>query len=169
LLTPNLHVLTFGSVYQGGFVFSIDDTTPNTANIGGKVVALSDQSSGDIWGGFGTDVDASNYENSSSGANDGAANTATIVDALGISTYAAELCVILNSNGYTDWYLPSICELSPFGVFVRPARQIFSNNCSSLPSTTLTSPTIAVGSRSLAPFQLRLVQFICYFGGEALN
>jgi hypothetical protein len=36
-------VLSYGCIYQQGFLFSIDDTTPNTGSIGGKVAALNDE------------------------------------------------------------------------------------------------------------------------------
>lgn len=42
-LVSNVLVLTFGCQYQGGFVYSIDDTTPDTGSIGGKVVSRVDQ------------------------------------------------------------------------------------------------------------------------------
>jgi hypothetical protein len=39
----NAYVLSYGCQYQGGFIYSVDDTTPNTGSIGGKVVSLVDQ------------------------------------------------------------------------------------------------------------------------------
>ena len=36
-------VLTYGCQYQGGFIYSIDDTTPTAGSIGGKALALTDQ------------------------------------------------------------------------------------------------------------------------------
>ena len=54
-LTPAINVLTYGSTYETGFVFSIDDTYadfPESVSVGGKVAALSDQvsaGSGIIW------------------------------------------------------------------------------------------------------------------------
>lgn len=46
-------VLGYGCVYQGGYVYSVDDTTPSTESIGGRVAAQSDQatafSPGIIW------------------------------------------------------------------------------------------------------------------------
>jgi len=42
-LTPTVNVLTYSSVYQGGYLYSVDDTTLNTTSIGGKVVTLTDQ------------------------------------------------------------------------------------------------------------------------------
>lgn len=38
-----INIVTYGSAYQSGFIFAIDDTTPPSGSIGGKVVALRDQ------------------------------------------------------------------------------------------------------------------------------
>jgi hypothetical protein len=38
-----LNIVTYASVYQAGFIYSIDDTTAITGSIGGKVAALNDQ------------------------------------------------------------------------------------------------------------------------------
>ena len=43
---------------------------------------------------------------------DGSANTATIVSVLGAGTYAAKTCSDLDSEGYSDWYLPAKTQLS---------------------------------------------------------
>lgn len=52
-LNPSINILGFGSVYQSGYVFAIDDTTPGTGSISGKIAALMDQAapfpSGIIW------------------------------------------------------------------------------------------------------------------------
>ena len=45
----NIVVLGYGCKYQAGYLFSIDDTTPTTNSIGGKVVALSNQNLGIQW------------------------------------------------------------------------------------------------------------------------
>ena len=42
-------VLGYGCIYQGGYIFSIDDTTATTGSVGGKVAALYDQSTGIAW------------------------------------------------------------------------------------------------------------------------
>ncbi|MFJ1267623.1 hypothetical protein ACD661_03510 [Legionella lytica] len=39
----NIYVLGYGCQYQGGFIYSINDTTLKTGSIGGKVTALVDQ------------------------------------------------------------------------------------------------------------------------------
>ncbi|MCL9684617.1 DUF1566 domain-containing protein [Legionella maioricensis] len=131
-LTPTINILTYGSVYQSGFIFNIDDTTPNSGSIGGTVAALIDQvapaPNGIIWssnGNGGTSADAAFdaipgiYQNSSTpldacnGNLDGACNTRVIVNfypAVNLNFYAAGFCKETIS-GYTDWYLPAICEM----------------------------------------------------------
>ncbi|RAP36641.1 hypothetical protein B1207_07500 [Legionella quinlivanii] len=42
-VTSNVVLLSYGCQYQGGFLYSVDDTTPNTGSIGGKVASLKDQ------------------------------------------------------------------------------------------------------------------------------
>ena len=49
-LTPTINILTYGSVYESGFVFSIDDTTPSTDSVAGKIAALSDQDAASLEG-----------------------------------------------------------------------------------------------------------------------
>ena len=106
-LTLPVRVLGFGSVYQGGYVFDLDDTTPPTGGVGGKVMALNN-----AWP---TAVQANDAPLASS-PTEGAANTATLVNAGGPppdpnSPYAAWTCDDASDAGFTDWYLPAICEL----------------------------------------------------------
>ncbi|MCX7116336.1 MAG: hypothetical protein NTW94_00175 [Legionellales bacterium] len=52
-LNPTTNILTYGSVYQRGYLFAIDDTTAETSSIGGKIAALTDQApaypDGTVW------------------------------------------------------------------------------------------------------------------------
>ncbi|WP_419418396.1 hypothetical protein ACNVED_07465 [Legionella sp. D16C41] len=52
-VTSNVVVLGYGCVYQGGYVYALDDTTPNTGSVGGKVVTTTDQAAaapnGIVW------------------------------------------------------------------------------------------------------------------------
>ena len=48
-VTTNVNVLTYGCIYQGGYIFAIDDNTPPTTSIGGTVASQTNQSSGVFW------------------------------------------------------------------------------------------------------------------------
>lgn len=131
-LTPTISVLTYGSVYQSGYVYAIDDTTPTNASIGGKVAALTDQANlypfGVVWSSNGTvgQVDNFNipgiYENSTAGVNscngntDGACDSTQILnhylstDSYPVSFYPAGTCSVTIGD-YSDWYLPAMCEM----------------------------------------------------------
>ncbi len=103
-VTSEIAVVTYGSVYQSGYIFSVDDTTATTGSIGAKVASLADLSTGIEWGGMGTVTNASSLI-------DGATNTTTIITTLGTGTsYAAALCAQPHA-GYSNWYLPAICEM----------------------------------------------------------
>lgn len=115
---PVVAVLAYGSVYQGGYVFAIDDTTPPTGSVGGKVAAMSDTAPPVIWSPDG-DVLPGTDELALApceGAVDGVCNTRVIVahytTLLGVDpgTYLAGQCDASSAGGYTDWYLPAICE-----------------------------------------------------------
>jgi hypothetical protein len=118
-LNIGVRVIAHGSVYQGGHVFSIDDTTPASVGIGGKVLGLSDLGlapwspvADDIPG---TGPTATAGTNSCDGAIDGACDTALIVAHHGAqpTPYAAALCSDSQAAGFDNWYLPAICEMFP--------------------------------------------------------
>ncbi|WP_298625927.1 hypothetical protein [uncultured Legionella sp.] len=163
-MSVDTYVLGYGCIYQGGFIYSVDDTTENTGSIGGKTAAITDtypgQTSSSIntpnWGGFGTDIGAALYSTNPQDANDGSANSAAIISVLtppaSLNDYAAGLCRTLSVDDagaslctapnvcYTSWYLPAICELGPLGGICTPGstniqKQLFENTL--IPSTTL--------------------------------
>lgn len=147
------HVLTYGSKYQSGILFSVNDTNPSTPSIGGLVAQATPQKRswplGIIFSynnipqcnpndpAFDPEVDCTLYstftprdlygiyENSQKvlgdkcDANiDGKCNTHVLwsfYDAKGISkaSYAAGLC-FGEISGYSDWYLPAICQMGFF-------------------------------------------------------
>lgn len=136
-LAVDVHVLDYGNIYQGGFIFAIDDTTPTSGSIGGKVAATRDQTlpypSGVLFSatadGGGTTVASDNipgiHELTSAiagdcnGATDGACNSNVIREFYSPPTtdpsvpfyyFAAGVCASV-IDGYSDWYLPAICEL----------------------------------------------------------
>jgi trimeric autotransporter adhesin len=130
VLNPTVSVLTYGSVYQSGFVFSVDDTTPASGSIGGKVAALVDQ--GIVAWSPGYDVVPGIDETSTNsaaapalpipntggyaacnGATDGACNQGNLnlyYPGGSASSYAVEFCDPM-LGGFADWHLPAICEL----------------------------------------------------------
>lgn len=142
----NAVVLGYGCQYQGGYLFSVDDSTSSTANIGGLVAAITPQSNiewsvtlDSIWGIDDSSLsttpspnDTSSYpatlslgQTNCNGSNDGACNSNNILDFPGYGTgtnYAAGVCYqSIDSAGnspcqvghscFSDWYLPSICEM----------------------------------------------------------
>ena len=134
-LNVSVQVLTYGSVHQSGYVFAIDDTTPATGSIGGKVAALTDQANAytnPIPWSVDANGDPPAYDNiagisenstaspaSCNGNVDGACNSRAIVEfysppttvpARPPTSYAAGLCNA-TIDGRADWYLPAICEL----------------------------------------------------------
>lgn len=104
-LTSSIDILTYGSVHQGGYAFDIDDTTPATGSIGGKVAALSDIEDYFPWS-------PRNDVTGATSLTDGAVNTAVIAAFYGEQTppYAAGVCSAVD-DGFTDWYLPALCEM----------------------------------------------------------
>ena len=125
-LSPTVQVLTYGSAYQGGYVFAIDDATPNTGSVGGKVVAR-DESVPVIWSSNGVSGNPADVAYNvvpgvdelspvaCNGANDGACNTqaiTTFYSSVNSAFYAAGVCSASTVSGYSDWYLPAVCELN---------------------------------------------------------
>jgi hypothetical protein len=121
-VTTDVSVLDHGSVYQSGYVFALDDTTPNSGSVGGKAAALNDSSTGLFWaaaagGGLAFDaipgISETDVAPPCNGNRDGACNTNAILDyyvATPMNLYAAGLCKA-TLNGLSDWYLPAICEM----------------------------------------------------------
>ncbi len=65
-LTPTVNILTYGSVYQGGYVYAVDDTTPDTSSVGGSVVTQTDQAprfpDGVVWSSNGESSTSVSYD-----------------------------------------------------------------------------------------------------------
>lgn len=171
LVTANIVVLGFGCQYQSGYLFAIDDTTPATSSIGGKAAATVDQTGQDttywseldldsIWGIDDASTVASPSPNASSiqpatlqvgqlncdAINDGACatnNIAVFYSSVTIPTtsYAFSQCKQTISS-LTDWYLPSTCELGPFGSTGNSGRYPFT-----VPFPTCASSTMNIQNK----------------------
>lgn len=99
-------LLGYGCIYEGGFLFSVDDSTPNIGSIGGKVAALVNEAGGFQW------ATVANVTTATS-LTDGEANTNALLAPVG--TYAAaQICFNKIDQGFTNWYLPAICELGRY-------------------------------------------------------
>ena len=68
-VSSNAEVLSYGCIYQGGYVYAFDDTTPTSASVGGKVAATVDQAApypnGIVWssnGSGGTGLTDTSYD-----------------------------------------------------------------------------------------------------------
>jgi len=113
-LALSVWVLGFGSVYQGGYVFDLNDGTPTTGGVSGKVMALQDVPGASRPWGPNDSATLLGLSNT-----DGAANTAAIVQRYGppanegnpLLQYPAWACRTSSAAGFSDWYLPAICEL----------------------------------------------------------
>lgn len=101
-----------GDEHQGGIIFYIDDTGEH-----GLIAYTSDI--GDApWGCLDTDPTPPNPDPPSTpiaqneGIGFGEQNTLAIADFCNEDNIAARLSLNLNANGFDDWYLPSIDELT---------------------------------------------------------
>ncbi len=136
-VVAQIYILAIGSVYQSGYIFAMDDSTPANTSIGGKVVALKDQAppmpNGSLWSSS-PYLESAAFDRipgiyltsvatpvSCDGNSDGACNSRVIVTrysqprinrTVNLSWYAAGLCH-QTQDGYSDWYLPAICEMGP--------------------------------------------------------
>ena len=93
--------LSIGMSYAGGIIFDLDSSGQH-----GMVCAPSDQG-GYLWGCFNVSIPGT-----SSSVGSGSTNTAIIVANCLERPIAASVCSDLVLNGYSDWFLPSIGELS---------------------------------------------------------
>lgn len=120
-----VHVLDYGSAYQGGLVFAFDEAPPLAQSVSGKVATLSSATHynwsehfvgpGPVFEVVGV-TDTSVAPVGCNAKFDGACNTQRILAApehagVPLANYAAGVCKG-TINAYSDWYLPAICEMS---------------------------------------------------------
>ncbi len=170
--TADVHVLDYGSFYQGGHVFALDDTTAHSASVGGKVAAstgvMQPWSAGPaVFDVVGTTDTSTGPAPACNGKFDGACNTDLIVSAplhVGVSlpTYAAGVCRSATLSTYADWYLPAICEMAsgavgcPSGETVQekladPGFAVFPESWSSTQSSQIGNPALFAWTHQFAP------------------
>jgi len=101
LETPPIEI---GDFINGGIVFWIDPMD----NTKGLVTALVDQSTFAEWGCFGTTITGAD----GIAVGTGAQNTIDIEAGCATGGTAADICANLSLNGFDDWFLPSLDELS---------------------------------------------------------
>lgn len=125
--TTDVVVLTYGCIYEEGYLFAIDDTTSTSTSIGGTIAALTDNSSSIQWynGSF-MATGAASLTDGLNCSQDINGNTCKIITTQGAGTYAAETCAnyTIDSSGnspcstgtcYSNWYLPAICQMASSG------------------------------------------------------
>ncbi len=125
-LAVQVHVLGYGSVFQGGHLFAFDESGPPTQSVGGKVAAVSSATpvnwsehyiaSNLVFEVAGVSDNSVGSAISCNGKFDGACNTQAIIAApehlsVRLENYTAGTCRG-TLNTYADWYLPAICEMS---------------------------------------------------------
>ncbi|MBU3618628.1 DUF1566 domain-containing protein [Polynucleobacter sp. JS-Fieb-80-E5] len=178
-LDANIYVLTYGSIYQSGYIFSIDDSPSATNNIGGKVLALSSQPTSSYWSTTDNNIPGITETDTSpcNGANHGRCDTTQIVSyytALSVpyGQYAAGLCKSTIS-GYGDWYLPSICEMNNTTSLVssscNPATQDIQSKLVNTGIVPLTNYFWSSTEVSFNPASVVWVNYFDPFGGSVVN
>jgi hypothetical protein len=90
-----------GQSYAGGIIFWIDGSGEH-----GLLIAAANQSEGASWGCPGASISTQD------GIGWGQSNTTNIVAGCSTSGIAARICDNLVLNGYSDWFLPSLGELT---------------------------------------------------------
>jgi len=99
-----------GDIFEGGiiaYIFGPNDLSYIAGETHGLIIASTDLGFGSNWTNV-NDILVGTVRDIGAGLE----NTNKIVQAQGDGQYAAKLCYDHTSNGFTDWYLPSMDELN---------------------------------------------------------
>jgi hypothetical protein len=105
---PTVPQFQLGDYYQGGIIFWLD---PEKANLHGLIVDTNDKLGTYKWSDADTITNAK-LDGPYQGQNKEPFNTAKILATPGTTYPAANACASSQSQGYSDWYLPSPGELT---------------------------------------------------------
>ncbi|MBV8802134.1 MAG: hypothetical protein JO131_04065, partial [Gammaproteobacteria bacterium] len=125
-ISTDVVVLSYGCVYEKGYLFAIDDTTPSNTSIGGTVAAMTDSADIQWYNGIRVVTNAQSLTNGLNCLEDSSGNTCNIINTQGSGSYAAQTCsnYAVDSSGntpcstgicYDHWYLPAICQIGHMG------------------------------------------------------
>jgi hypothetical protein len=112
-VTAEIRVLSYGRIFNGGYIFAIDDSV-SEGSVHGKVLALDDRTAQDspmIWG-----EEALGHSEECIAHEDGYCNSNAFLellskDSANASSFAVGACKEM--SGTATWFLPAICELAP--------------------------------------------------------
>ena len=112
-LNVEISVLSYGQIFNQGFIFSIDDTNPE-GSVHGKFIALEDATAEESplsWGPVLSHNDIQCTQEENGYCNSNAFVALLSQQGLGLSSYPAGICAEV--AGQSSWFLPAICELAP--------------------------------------------------------
>lgn len=135
---PPVNKLAIGDFHEGGIIFYLDSSEEH-----GLVCAITDQSFDAEWGCPPLLVSGATGVVIGTGQQ----NTLDILNTCSNPGIAADLCNELNSNGFTDWYLPSKDELNEIYVNLTAVNMgLNENGGSAMEDTEYWSSSLQTGN-----------------------